>query len=597
MAQSRVNLRIDIQSDSVDAAAKAQYRLARSSKNVADETKSFELGAEQLNDVLTGVLDQLGGLTPAGNQAASALSKIPLKGVGLAAGAAVAGVVALGAAVYQLAQTVRDAAGDLNDRMMQALAEAKEGSAEFGQELQVVERTMKVLRAETRLQQLGFTDLETATEDVTEAYIRNEAVARTLDAGILSLSDSAKQLAVDAFASMYRATVDNAAATIRLRVAAEEARSAMEQMYATFTSGEGAQRLAGLGQRAEKTGLAFSTSFEHVVDSLFAMEEAEITAAIAGGRMNTQFIQNARALEEQGRITGQAVDDLLRWTSTTEGSEIVALSFSAALEQLRIDQDLLSDSTREGAEAQSESAAATDDHADSLRDLIGIAHQFRDAYVDAMDAATDAQARIQQKIKDGARIQQEALAAEADIIAQKEQLNAAAAKDAQQTATESSGSMSAIGNAAVNAVQSTITGLSSAIGQGLGGEGEKAGKVVKRILGDILVSLGTAAIAQGTIAIVGSLIPALGATWGTPANGAALIAAGAAALATGAALGASAAPATGGGKDPVAADPNTGGAGGGITNVYNVQLGAGLSRRAQQRSSIELVESAVGAGA
>ncbi len=149
--------------------------------------------------------------------------------------------------------------------------------------------------------------------------------------------------------------------------------------------------------------------------------------------------------------------------------------------------------------------------------------------------------------------------------------------------------------------KSAFSGLTSAISQlSLAAFFRKDGNALKEFgksLGQMLVQLGTMAVVYAGVAALGNVFPALQPLVGPAAAAPALAAAGAVAIAAGAGLGA----ATGGGGR---SGPSRGRADDGAgsaretsqTTIYNVTLGAGMSRRGQSRALLEQVSSAVEAG-
>jgi hypothetical protein len=148
--------------------------------------------------------------------------------------------------------------------------------------------------------------------------------------------------------------------------------------------------------------------------------------------------------------------------------------------------------------------------------------------------------------------------------------------------------------------KSAFSGLTSAISQlSLAAFFRKDGNALKEFgksLGQMLVQLGTMAVVYAGVAALGAVFPALQPLVGPAAAAPALAAAGAVAIAAGAALGA----ATGGGGRGPGRGRDEGGGTQAVetsrTTIYNVQLGAGMSRRGMNRTLIEQVGSAVEQG-
>jgi len=117
-----------------------------------------------------------------------------------------------------------------------------------------------------------------------------------------------------------------------------------------------------------------------------------------------------------------------------------------------------------------------------------------------------------------------------------------------------------------------------------------------KMLGKMLIQLGTMAVAYAGVAALVTVFPVLQGVVGPAAGAPALAAVGAGAIAAGALLGAAIPRGAGGGGQP------SGGGDGGRpvetsrTTVYNLTLGAGMSQRGMNRALLEQVNSAVGQG-
>jgi len=155
------------------------------------------------------------------------------------------------------------------------------------------------------------------------------------------------------------------------------------------------------------------------------------------------------------------------------------------------------------------------------------------------------------------------------------------------------GQLASLGKAAFSGLTSSISQLS------LAAFFRKDGNALKEFgksLGQMLVQLGTMAVVYAGVAALGNFFPALVPLVGAPAAAPVLLAAGVAAISAGAALGA----ATGGGGRGPGRGRDEGGGSRTVetsrTTIYNVQLGAGMSRRGMNRTLIEQVGSAVEQG-
>lgn len=150
-----------------------------------------------------------------------------------------------------------------------------------------------------------------------------------------------------------------------------------------------------------------------------------------------------------------------------------------------------------------------------------------------------------------------------------------------------------VGSKAIGSIVSGLQGLSMAAFWKKDGD---ALKEFGKMLGKMLIQLGTMAVAYAGVAALGTVFPVLQGVVGPAAGAPALAAVGAGAIAAGALLGAAIPRGAGGGGQP---------SGGGDvgrpvetsrTTVYNLTLGAGMSQRGMNRALLEQVNSAVGQG-
>ncbi len=178
---------------------------------------------------------------------------------------------------------------------------------------------------------------------------------------------------------------------------------------------------------------------------------------------------------------------------------------------------------------------------------------------------------------------------------EKAALDAAAAID--KATSDSEDDINTLGVLGLSALSRLTSGLQDL---SLAAFFRKDGDALKEFgksLGKMLIQLGTMAVVYAGVAALGNVFPALQPLVGPAAAAPALAAVGVAAIAAGAALGA----ATGGGGRR---GPSRGRADDGAgsvretsqTTIYNVTLGAGMSRRGQSRALLEQVSSAVEAG-
>jgi hypothetical protein len=149
-----------------------------------------------------------------------------------------------------------------------------------------------------------------------------------------------------------------------------------------------------------------------------------------------------------------------------------------------------------------------------------------------------------------------------------------------------------LGNTAFNGLIKGFQGLGAAAFWKKDGDALKSFGLA---MGEMLVQLGTMAVAYAAVAALGAFFPALVPLVGKPAAAPVLAVAGLGAIAAGATLGAAIPRGSRGG--------DTGGGGGqgqpvetSRTAIYNVTLGAGMPARGMNRALLEQVGSAVGQG-
>ena len=387
-------------------------------------------------------------------------------------------------------------------------------------------------------------------------------------------------------------------AMIENAVATAQAESAVQSLLDVFGGGVGAERITGMAD-ALVSGAGASAEaadqFEEVSSRLF---EQVMDGAVPAGLTAAQaFDEINRAMMASGDITSELHNEVFRLISTQQGQVAITESVSSAVEELNLLMD-------EGARTTDTHTAAVVEEVVAEKDLelilkqqagarLAVAAAMAEEAIErknnviSIDAERDARLRAEEeRIKSMSADKSNALAE-----------SAAAQLDAQMSAQQDvlDARMSKMQNRVqlgVQAIATTMQGLGQAVGDAISGESEKAGTVVLKLIGQILVGLGSAAMAQGAIALIPSLInPA-----GTPAQGVAFLAAGAAAVAVGAGMGAAAS------SSPRQAIASNGGGGGdqgvsSINNTYNVAFDSMTPERARNRAIVEQVGASIGAAA
>lgn len=596
-SKATAGLKINIDSRSAVIAAKRADKLAKSTDELADSTaaaikKSGELD-KAVGELGTSILE----LATESNGVTKALAKLPLGALATGATAAVGAVFALGAGAMALASQTREAAREMNQGLLDAIEDASRGSEELTARFERTEHVMRQLRGETDLLALGYDNVDEATAASTAEFARNEAVVRDLDQLIPRFTDHIQEGLVSAYAAWRGEAVSTTQAMIANSVATAQAEASVRSLLEAFGDGAGAERITGLGESLQRdAGMTAdaASQFESVASRLF--EEVMDNAVPAGESAAEAFRRLNWEMRQSGEISSDVHNEVARLITTQHGQVAITETVTAAVEELGMMMSDAAEETETHTVAVAE-AVTTEKH---LEQVLKQQSAARLANAEAMEAEKSAGARKMESV----HAETEALR----VLGQEQMKQMFADKDGSLAETAAAGldkQMSAMQDVmgarmtqmqtrvqlGVQAIATTMQGLGTAIGSAIGGESEKAGKVVLKLVGSILVALGSAAMAQGAIALIPSLInPA-----GTPAQGVAFLAAGAAAVAVGAGMGAAASSSP---RQAIASDP-AGDSGGtsSVNNYYDVAFDSMTPERAKNRAVVEQVGASIEAAA
>ena len=595
--KATAGLKIDIDSRSALRAQRDLDKAAKAAEELANQVESGAKANKDYDDTLKELGSSLVELATESSGAGKMISKIPLGPMATAAGAAVGAVAALGAGALALASQAREAARELNQGLLDAIEDASRGSEDATERFETLENVMRNVRGESDLLARGYDTLDDATAAATAEFARNEAVVRDLDGLIPRLTDSIQRGLVSAYAGWRGEAVATTQAMIENAVATAQAEAAIERLLETFGSGQGAQAMTGMAQSfVDGAGASeeAASQFESVASRLF--EDVMFGAVPAGTSAAEAFREINYQMRQSGEITSEVHNEVARLITTEHGRVAIAETVSSAIEEL----NLMMVEEVEVAEAVAPAVAIVAAEEKNLELILKQQAAARLANASAMEEEKAAGARkleamhaeleaMKSLAEEQAR---QTMADKADSLA----ATAAAGLDKQMAAQEAVldarlQKMQTRVQLGVSAIATTMQGLGQAVGDAINGESEKAGKVVLKLIGQILVGLGSAAMAQGAIALIPSLInPA-----GTPAQGAAFLAAGAAAVAVGAGMGAAASSSP---RQSIASTP--GGESSGVSsiqNTYNVAFDSFMPERARNRAIVEQVGSSIEAAA
>lgn len=589
--KATAGLKIDIDSRSAIIAKRRLDKLTAASDEYGKSAEQAAKEAAEFDSAITDMIDDIKNMITGTNGATSALAKIPFGTVAGAATLATGAVIGLGAAAVALGQKTRDAARELNQGLLDAIEDSSRGSEELTAQFEDTENVMRSIRGETELLARGYDNVEEATAASTEEFARNEAVVRDLDRVLPRLDEMVGQLLVDSYVALRSEVIDTNASLISQEVAAGQALATMERLRDFMGSaGTGVEAIGQMGSAVAGDNEELANSFDLVTDAMFANVMESGNTAQSAQELLTLYAQEARALQNRGILTN---DQRLAVLSLAgEEDARAALLSVGGLAQQEFDRMLNEQSTpavvahtgavREEVEEIDnkiqkfkETEIAISEQEDAIQSLIFTGTALVEIYREIGAANAQARKEMLQTTSDANSEMQQAF-----DMAAKEDMGAKL--DAQLSKTEARTAQAA----------SIMTGAFQQIGQAITGsltqDGEKASKAILRLIGDLLVGLGTAALAQGAIAVIPTLFnPA-----GTPAQGVALLAAGAAATAVGVGMGAAAGPrAT---PQSIQGDPGGGDAGpSSVNNTYNVAFDSFTPERGRNRAVIEQVGSSI----
>ena len=602
MATETVSLRIDIDHRTVDEAAKAEDKLTTSTEKTGDAIDTTTESAGALQSALADVMGGLGDATKESEGFSSSLGDLPLGKVASKAGVVAGAVIAVGTAMVAAANFTREAARSMNEELLGAIEDVARGSEAATQNFELLENTMRNLRGRTAALALGFDTVEAAAAQAEETFIANEAVVATLDSILPDLQRSLAQAAIQGFRFLAREAVEANEALIETQLVAERARTAMENVRRTFGEGEGIGRVAGLGQAIfgpDGGGSELASGLELVIDGVGNLSRAQL--GLAASREHSASLTGAiiQGLESEGRITAETAAQLLTWRRSANGADATARIFVATLEELDFQEREHAAALDQMTESQDRNSVSIDratkdfeEHQTAMtnlrkqqRTLLETVRPLGDALLsigrataDGLGLAADAAERNIERIKEGGRKLRESLSENKKAI------------------VEDFGAIQQFGSTALSSLGSSFSSFAAEFGASLTGPGASGADMVKKLVGDMLVTLGSAATAIGTISLLGTLFPAIQVAVGPSAAAPALIGAGLAAVTVGSALGASVSSA----RPSAAAPASSGGAAGsgsGTVNNFTIEVGAGLPRRAMDRAFGEAGDASVAASA
>ena len=539
-------------------------------------------------------------LTDSTDKLVSELSKVAqsnapgaLSAVSTKAGIAVGAVTTLVAGVISLAGKSREAAREMNQGLLDAIEDAARGSENATEQFEDLENAMRNVRGRSDLLARGYSNLEDATEDATGEFIRNEAIVRDIDQLLPRFKESITNLAFDAYRSLRGEVLEVNEALIEQELQAAETLRSLERLSEEFGEGFGIERVAAVIDNLATSSEDVREGFEILAAELGEATNEELDFIATTNTLNLELAAVAANMVRTGQITEDAANSLLAYTNTERGRTDVLLMVQGFLEENTALENELADARESSSSAgiaqeerRIEIAAALADAHGTLNEIIGAGFSMARSGFDALNSVSG-------KYSDALRSQIELEKELRDIAGQQKMEGAEKLAEAMDSLPGKFEQLSSLGGQALSVLGSGLEDLS------LAAVFRKDGNAIKEFgksLGQMLVQLGTMAVVYAGVAALGNFFPALIPLVGAPAAAPVLLAAGVAAISAGAALGA----ATGGGGRGPGRGRDEGGGSRTVetsrTTIYNVQLGAGMSRRGMNRTLIEQVGSAVEQG-
>jgi len=590
MASNRIGLVIDIDARGVQFAKQAVESFTGAAVTAADATEDAAGSADGFMSQMSALAERIGG---ASSETAGLSSKLLRMGgklglAGKAAAAAAVAVIGTVTAVEKLKTQARETARELNQRLLDAIEDVARGNESATEEFEALENVMRNLRGQTDLLRLGFDDEADAVENATAMFAENEAIAQVLDETSMRLGERLREVALRGFAVLNRQAVAAAREMIEFQIQTERARLAGRAFAEEFGEGEGLTRLGEFAGLSAAGVAAMEDVLDRALANAYRMNQ--LITRDAGDPVQATFHEMIRS----AGVVEDVVRELQAWGETQLGASQVASMFTAVIEEnnLQMQQaraDLAAVTPEIGRYTEAVGMAS-----DSTADLGAGFAAMHSAFSGAVGegAAQSTAAAMQAIFANVSTAIDQAQAAATDRLrdtwayAQAELLRQT---DAQQAILDRNQHIvGSLASATAAAVGGAFSSMGRALGQAFVPGGKKAVDVIKGVLGDILTSVGSAAIGLGAIGLIPSPVNPVTAT---PAQAAGLIAAGVAATTLGSALSASASHR--GGKRAAARSAAESSAGGSGTsqNVYNVTFGAGLPARAWDRALVERLES------
>ena len=580
MGSSRtVSLRINVEHDSVGDATQSQDRMARSSGRLDDAQAKLSIELRRSKEETAAF-----ALAQRSAAAASARTDARLAGIGRTTGR-VSGTIAKATLALVGLNAAEAAARTLFNAGRDAIAAYAATNDDAAQMTSLLSDATERLRASFGEALLGGDNLEAVLGTVINAV-------SALTGHVDNNSEAMQHAARHGFADMLEAL----AAILEVGAVVINWGRALNMMWQTLE-----MTAQVLGASVVQLGIvmlqALLEPVQWISDGLASLTEqtALLARALGAGGLADSLIAGAYSLGELGDGVQDLQDGLWETHAAIRGGILVAI------DEYGNEIDELTGAMYDTSAAASENAAAVRAQEDVVRDGSAAFEEYErtlrrvrdesDRVAESIDEATSS---IQEFIRE----QQAGAAAGAGVAARGTLISQliGSREEVERELTDMEEAASQILGSMQQAVGSAFSSMGQAIGNAFTGEGKKAGDVIKGILGQILVTVGTTATALAGLMVIPNPLTAV--AFGTPAQGVALAAAGVVAVALGTAMGAS----SGGSSRSGGPDRALSGGGGGsttnssVTNVYRVSYGAGLPRRAMGRALVEGVGSAIEAG-